>query len=230
MEALKQDKLNGILRETWGTPLSKFIESVEMDKILSFIRTEKAQGKRIVPRADRVFTALNLCPPDKIKVIMGLQDPYNSIEPDGLAMSCSLTTGPVQPSLAQVQREIRRTVKDYNTEQPRDLSYLAEQGILLINASLTVQWKEPNSHKGLWDKFIDEVFHEVVNKTPHPIVYILLGKEAEKFTRYARLGDYLLHASHPASAAYSGGAWDCNGVFTTCNFYLEQNELTSIKW
>lgn len=149
-------------------------------------------------------------------------------------MSCSLS-GKLQPSLREVYREIKRTVPAVDwgllsvTQSP-DLAGWAEQGVFLINASLTVRWLSPNSHQGLWDKFIDETFHEGVNIAEHPIVYIMLGKEAQKFSKYARIGDYLLRATHPASVSYSGGTWDCNDVFNRANRYLEMHELTPIKW
>lgn len=232
---MDKKELEGILSTPWLDVLDQFIESREFDRIIDFIKKEKAHGNKIVPRTDRIFTALNKCAPDKIKVVMGLQDPYNSIEPDGLAMSCSLT-GKLQPSLKEVYREIRRTVflngeTTCAWDNLPSLEKWAEQGVFLINASLTVRWKEPNSHKGLWTRFIDEVFHEGVNKSPHPIVYILLGKEAqEQFSKYARLGDIILTASHPASVAYSGGIWDCQDVFKRANRYLEMLELEPIKW
>lgn len=226
---MQREKLKDILSAPWLDKLGQFIESKEFDRIVDNIQQRRARRIKIVPRTDRIFTALNKCPPDKVKVVMGLQDPYNSIEPDGIAMSCSLVDK-LQPSLREVYREIRRTVTDHNSEQPKDLACWAEQGVLMINASLTVEWKNPNSDQGLWDKFIDEVFHEGVNKSPNPIVYIMLGKEAQKFSKYARIGDYLLHASHPASVSYSGGTWDCADVFNRANRYLELHQLTPIKW
>lgn len=232
---MEREKLKDILSAPWLDKLGQFIETKEFDRITNYIMERRAQRIKIVPRTDRIFTALNKCAPNEVRIVMGLQDPYNSIEPDGIAMSCSLVDK-LQPSLREVYREIRRTVhpEDWgllSTTQNTDLSGWAEQGVLLINASLTVEWKAPNSHKGLWDKFIDEVFHEGVNKSPNPIVYIMLGKEAQScFTKYARIGDYLLHASHPASVSYSGGTWDCMDVFNRANRYLELHSLNPIKW
>lgn len=230
---MEKEKLKGILSDDWLDKLGPFVESEEFDKITGYIAIRKAAGHRVMPSTDRIFTALNKCPPNAVKVIMGLQDPYNSIEPDGLAMSCSLT-GKLQPSLREVYREIARTVPKDNRDVEHlldpDLSYWAEQGVLLINASLTVEWKDPNCHQGLWDKFIDTVFHDAVNEAPYPLIYIMLGKEALKFSRYARMGDYLLTATHPASVAYSGGVWDCQDVFNRCNRYLEMHDHQPIKW
>lgn len=232
---MEREKLKDILSAPWLDKLGQFIETKEFDRITNYIMERKAQRVKIVPRTDRIFTALNECPPDNVKVIYCAQDPYNSCEPDGKAMSCSLV-GHLQPSLREVYREVIRTVPivermTTQANQRLDLSFWAEQGVLLINASLTVEWKAPNSHKGLWDKFIDEVFHEGVNKSEHPIVYILLGKEAQGcFTKYARIGDYILTASHPASVSYSGGTWDCTDVFRKTNMYLELHGLTPIRW
>lgn len=236
---MEREKLKDILSAPWLDKLGSFIESKEFDRITNNIAERRARKVKIVPRTDRVFTALNKCPPDKVKVVMGLQDPYNSIEPDGIAMSCSLSNK-LQPSLREVYREIHRTTSyEPRTEEaraverpkPLDLSHWCEQGVLMINASLTVEWRTPNSDKGLWDKFIDEVFHEGVNLSPNPIVYILLGKDAQEcFSKYARLGDYILTASHPASVSYSGGVWDCSDVFGRCNRYLELHGLEPIKW
>lgn len=232
---MQKEKLKDILSAPWLDKLSTFIESKEFDRITDNIAKRRARKVKIVPSTDRIFTALNKCPPDKVKVVMGLQDPYNSIEPDGIAMSCSLT-GKLQLSLKEVYREVRRTLppEDWgllSTTQNPYLGGWCEQGVLMINASLTVEWRTPNSDKGLWDKFIDEVFHEGVNLSPNPIVYILLGKEAQGcFSKYARLGDYILTASHPASVSYSGGVWDSQDVFGRCNRYLEMHGLTPIKW
>lgn len=231
---MEKEKLKDILSAPWLDRLGQFIETEEFDRITNYIMERRAQRVKVVPRTDRIFTALNKCAPDQVRVVMGLQDPYNSIEPDGIAMSCSLVDR-LQPSLREVYREICRTTKTDATSpayrKDLSLSDWAADGVLLINASLTVEWKAPNSHKGLWDKFIDEVFHEGVNRAEHPIVYILLGKEAQGcFTKYARIGDYILTASHPASVSYSGGTWDCMDVFNRANRYLELHNLNPVKW
>lgn len=233
---MQTKQLAGILNGEWLEGLSEFMESKQFDDIISFIREEKVKGKNIQPTTDRIFRALNLCKPDNIKVIMAAQDPYNALRnnmhiADGLAFSCSLTKNP-QPSLRNIYSGITKTVGESQMKENNwDLEYLARQGVLLINSTLTVRTNEANSHKGLWDKFIAEMFHKVVNKSSNPIVYILLGKEAQNtFQRYARLGDYIVTAVHPAAAAYTGGVWDCNDVFSKCNRYLELNQLTPINW
>ncbi len=165
---------------------------------------------------------------------MAAQDPYNALKDghiaDGLAFSCSLTKSP-QPSLRNIYKGIIKSVGKSEMENHNwDLEYLAKQGVLLINSSLTVRTNYANSHKGVWDGFIKEVF-DVIGKSRRPLIYILLGKEAQTtFYQFTRIGDYILTAKHPASAAYSGGVWDCEDVFRRCNNYLELNQITPINW
>ena len=229
--------LDKILHESWRERLAPFLDSQKFESIISLIKNEKKRGFIIQPSTDRVFRALNLCTPDNIKVIMAAQDPYNALWKDGgniadgLAFSCGLTKSP-QPSLRNIYKGIKKTVGSSTMEeQSWDLEYLAKQGVLLINSTLTVRSNYANSHKGLWTEFLDEVFFEIVNKVKHPLVYIMLGKEAVNlFSKYTRLGDHVLTAVHPAAAAYSGGVWDCKDVFNECNRYLEQDGLTPINW
>jgi uracil-DNA glycosylase len=231
------ETIRGILCDEWLDPLTGFIESEQFEKIIFTIKNEKKLGFHIQPSTDRVFRGLNSCKPNDVKVIMAAQDPYNSrtkdggMIADGLAFSCSLTKSP-QPSLKNIYSGILKTTGSTALEQNDwDLEYLAAQGVLLINSSLTVRSYYPNSHKGLWDKFIDEMFFEVINKSTHPIVYIMLGKEAlNTFSKYIRIGDHILSAVHPAAASYTGGIWDCKNIFNECNKYLELEGLTPIKW
>lgn len=233
---MQVEKLQDILSKEWINPLSKFIQSTQFDNITETIRSERKRGFNIQPTTDRVFRAFNLCKPNDVKVIMAAQDPYNAIRDgghiaDGLAFSCSLTKSP-QPSLRNIYKGVQKTTgSDLMEKNDWDLEYLARQGVLLINSSLTVRSNYANSHKGLWDEFLNEVFFEVVNRVTHPIVYMMLGKEAlSTFSKYIRIGDHTLNAVHPAAAAYTGGVWDCKDIFNACNRFLELEGLTPINW
>lgn len=231
------NSLKGILSDEWIESLSGYLNTDKFNNIISTIRNEKQRGFKIQPSTDRTFRALNLVKPNDVKVIMCAQDPYNSLWwdgsniADGLAFSCGLTKSP-QPSLRNIHKGIKQTLGSSTMEETDwDLEYLSRQGVLLINSSLTVRSNYPNSHKGLWDSFLDEVFFGVVNKLERPVVYILLGKEAQNsFLKYVRIGDHVLTAVHPAAASYTGGVWECNDIFRKCNKYLEQEGLEPIKW
>ncbi len=227
--------MKGIMSDEWVSALSPFIESEQFDKIIGTIRAAKAVT-RVLPNTDQMFRAFNLCPPNTVKVVMCLQDPYHQIingEPvaDGVTMSCS-NTGIAQPSLKYYMSEVTRTIGHCACCEANryDLGYLGPQGVLTINRALSVKQGLPNSHNELWDPFMDYLFHEVINKSIRPIIYLTFGKEAVWFTRYARMGDYLISAAHPASAAYRGGAWDCADCFNRVNRYLELNDSPQINW
>lgn len=223
------EALSPILSQDWLKRLTPYLESDKFTNIISFLKKEKAQGKVVYPATTEIFRAFNLCSFDNLKIIMAAQDPYHHGGADGLAFSCSKQETP-QPSLRLIQSEIKRTVKDCVLPQPMDLGYLAEQGVLLINASLSVLKGSPNSHLGVWDSFMDYVFLDVINKKDHPIIYVLLGKNAEIFCKYARIGDVILTATHPASAAYKGTSWDCKDIFSRANNILDRDGLPMIKW
>lgn len=221
-----------ILSPDWEEKLMPFIESIEFERIMNTIKEEKARGIRVYPSTSDVFRAFNLCKPDNLKVIMCAQDPYHQPgTADGLAFSCGYTKKP-QPSLRFIGSEIKKTTGGTSVEENEyDLGYLAKQGVLLINSSLTVREFNPNSHKGLWNKFMDYLFFDVINHSPHPIVYLLLGKEAkETFSKYMRITDYCVTARHPASAAYSGGSWSCEDIFNKTNKFLQSHGLEKINW
>jgi len=223
------DSVSSILSHHWLDKIEGYTDSEHFGELLSFLKKEKKEGKIIYPKTEDVFKVFNLCKPEDVKVVICLQDPFFSEGvADGIALSCSYSTYP-QPSLRHFQNEIRRTVKGYLTPQPLDLSYLVTQGVLLVNRALTVVHKSPGSHVGKWDKFMDEVF-KVLGSLDQPIVYVLLGNDAMYFSRYIKEKDILIKARHPASAAYTGGSWNCVDLFQRINEYLESNNLSKINW
>lgn len=218
-----------ILSEEWGEVLAPFLDSAEFEAITSTIKNCKSKGEVIYPATDCVFRAFNMCYPQDVKVVLCLQDPYH--QPgvaDGIPMSCSLTDK-YQPSLMHFNRGIKEDTGRKN-DIPCDLGYLSVQGVLILNRSLTVKKGQPRSMIGVWDKFHDYLFAEILNKITHPIVYILMGSYASWFARYARMQDLILTPHHPASAAYNEGKWDHKNVFTRCNKFLVNNNLKPINW
>ncbi len=238
MEVVKQSMTDTlvekeILSEDWAEKLRPFIDSPEFARIMNVIRSKKSVGVNVYPAAIDTFRAFNMCPVDNVKVILGLQDPYHQpwgkgCVADGIPMSCSYS-GRYEPSLKHFNEAIKETTKR-ETDIPFDLSYLSYQGVLMLNKSLTVEHLSPNSMQGLWDKFHDFLFENVINFIDHPVVYMLMGGDAKWFTRYARMNDPIVLASHPASAAYSGGKWDHKNIFNVVNQNLTDYGQGTIKW
>jgi len=188
--------LNAVLNREWLVVLERFTQTREFLGIIDKLRKEKAEGITIYPETPFVFRALNLCSFNELKVILAAQDPYHSpLVADGLAFSCGRTNKP-QPSLKAIISEIEKTTGSKKIEENNySLEYLAKQGILLINSSLTVQAGNPNSHKLLWKPFIDYLFQRVISKKETPLAYILLGNESQSiFKPYARKQDAVFTA------------------------------------
>lgn len=150
---------------------------------------------------------------------------------DGLAFSCGYTNNP-QPSLRFIEKEVRKTTgSDRISQEKYNLSYLACQGVLLINSSLTVQAGAPNSHQGLWTPFLNYMFKKVVSQKPHGLVYALMGRSAQdSFMPYLRKEDSSVIATHPASAAYKGIEWSSENMFQEINEQLKFMNLKPIEW
>lgn len=133
-----------------------------------------------------------------------------------MAFSCSLTGIP-QPSLKEIFKQIEKTVfQEWPTHQDPNLKRWANQGVLLLNSALTCQIDKPGSHTAIWSDFVAYTI-DMLNLTNSGLVFILLGKQAQELEQIIGQNHYVLKASHPASAGYSGRDWDCNDVFNKAN-------------
>lgn len=217
LNEIKQKLIEKLKPSGWATKLKSFVYSSEFDKILETLYQEREDGKRFTPPLKQVFRAFEECPVDKLKIVMIGQDPYPFMGiADGLAFSCSNTMKP-QPSLQQIFGALDLTV--YNGEFPEhnpDLTRWANQGILLLNSSLTVQIDKIGSHYHIWNEFIMYVM-DMLNLTNTGLIFILLGKKAEELEQVIGPNHYILKATHPASAAYSKTQWDCKNIFNEAN-------------
>lgn len=214
------DYVNTVIEEHKGWNL-KCMEK-RLPSVIQTLSEYKSQGKEIYPKATDVFNAFKYCSYEDLSVVLVGQDPYP--QPgiaDGLAFSCSKSNKP-QPSLRYIFDEIERTTG--STNKDCDLKRWAEQGVLLLNIALTVEKGIPNSHTLLWSPFISSVLIEL--DTKKNCVFVFLGGEAKPYGALIR-NNTTLYCSHPASAAYRGGAWDCNDIFNKINENLFNKE---IKW
>lgn len=221
---------------TWGPWLKPFIVSEECDKIYAKLKADSKRGVKICPDSEDVFRAFKECPFEDLKVVFLLQDPYPQIKKgqmvaDGMAMSCKYT-GECQPSLFNFYRGMEADLKGLelgNFMNP-DLTYLANQGVLFLNTSLTVRYEDIGSHQGLWDEFIKYVLNIIVLSKEN-VIFVCLGKRAEDFKKYMN-GNYILCAEHPAAPAYSPGVreWKHNKVFSQIDTLLKQEDRAPINW
>ena len=221
--------------ESWHVKMQPFIESKECDDIYKFLKFEGRRGKQIAPSSSNVFRCFLETPLDELKVIMMGMAPYHTFKnsqpvADGLLMGCSVNNY-LQPSLEQfygaIERELYNGLNLHGWKNP-DVSFLAEQGILMFNASLTTEMNKAGSHMELWEPFTKYVMEEILAVTGAP--YIFLGKEAAKYAKYTPPFGWSFEISHPASAAYKNTEWNSEGVFTKVNKILKDNNNFEIEW
>lgn len=195
-----------------------------------------AQGQRVYPPRELVFQAMRITPFDVVKVVIIGQDPYfnehDVAGPEAHGLCFSVRAGvPVPPSLRNILQEINTTVYKGKPGRTRsDLSDWAEQGVLLLNASLTVIAKRPNSHANLgWHELTDNIIETVSAQKEH-VVFMLWGAFAQKKERLIDPGKHLiLKTSHPSPLSAHRGFLG-SGIFVKCNEYLRRHDIQPIVW
>jgi uracil-DNA glycosylase len=224
-------KLNKVqLDESWKYGLSEFLLSPKMDELKAFLVEEKKADKIIYPPNHLIFNALNTTPLDRVKVVILGQDPYHGPnQAHGLSFSVQKGVA-LPPSLRNIFHELDA---DVGVERPKhgDLTHWAEQGVLLLNAVLTVEAGQPTSHqKRGWEEFTDHVI-DVLNEQREHIVFILWGAYAQRKGQRINQDKHLvLKAAHPSPlAANRGGFFGCK-VFSKSNNYLKQHGIEPIDW
>lgn len=227
----QQAKLDKIqLDASWKSALSDFLLSTKMDDLKQFLVTEIQADKVIYPPNPLIFNALNTTPLNHVKVVILGQDPYHGPnQAHGLSFSVQKGVA-LPPSLRNIFHELNT---DLGIPAPKhgDLTRWAEQGVLLLNAVLTVEAGQPTSHqKRGWEDFTDHII-DVLNEQCEHIVFILWGAYAQrKGQRIDQNKHLILKAAHPSPlSANRGGFFGCK-VFSKANNYLKQNGIEPINW
>jgi uracil-DNA glycosylase len=230
---MQWEKFKDQFHESWHAKVRPFIESEQCDKIYEFLKKESKRGKKIAPLSSNVFRAFRETSLDNLKVVMMGMCPYHTsiggeYVADGLLMGCSIT-GKLQPSLEQFYKAIERELyEDVKHEKTPDVRYLANQGVLMLNAALTTEINKAGSHIALWEPFTRYLFEHVLDTAGVPIIF--LGKDAAKYERYVPPFTWSFTLSHPASASYKNTDWDTEGVFGKVNKILKDNNNYKIWW
>ena len=213
---------------------SEFFKQIQneefCEKLNKFLNREYQEYTCYPPR-ELLFNAFKLTPLDKVKVVIVGQDPYH--EPgQAMGLSFSVPKGiKVPPSLVNIYKEI---ADEYNCKMnfsSGDLTYLANQGVLLLNSILSVRAHQAMSHSNEeYKKFLSRVL-EVLDYQAQPMVFLLWGGPARKLKGYLHNPSHLiLECVHPSPLAAIHGGWFGNGHFKKTNEYLRKNGLKEIKW
>lgn len=221
--------MNVKIEKSWQEHLGHEFEKEYFARLTDFVRSEYSVSA-CYPPGSLIFNAFNLCPFDKVKVVIIGQDPYH--EPgQAHGLSFSVNDGVTfPPSLINIFKEIQA---DCGTPMPRsgNLTRWAEQGVLLLNATLTVRAHQAGSHQRRgWETFTDAAIKALSHDREH-LVFILWGGYARSKASLIDAGKHLiLQSVHPSPLSANRGGWFGNHHFSQCNRYLEQWGKKPIEW
>ena len=216
------------IESSWKEKLRDSFQSESFIRLKKFLKSEKAT-QIIYPAGNKIFSAFNLCPFDIVKIVIIGQDPYHGPkQANGLCFSVSDGIKP-PPSLQNIFKELK---DDLDLEIPLsgNLEHWAEQGVLMINATLTVRAKQAGSHqKKGWEEFTDNVIR-TLSKEKENLIFLLWGRFAQN---KAQIIDdekhYILTAAHPSPFSAYSGFFGCKH-FSKTNEILKKLNQKPIKW
>lgn len=216
------------MEESWKPVLAKEFEKPYFIALTDFVRNEYKTHK-VYPPAKLIFNAFDQCPFDKLKVVILGQDPYHGPgQAHGLCFSVNDGID-FPPSLRNIFKELQN---DVGKEIPRsgNLTGWAKQGVLLLNATLTVRANQAGSHQNKgWEEFTDAVINKINEEKKH-VVFILWGNHAISKTRFIDQNKHLVLSSvHPSPLSASRGFFG-NRHFSRTNEFLQQHGLEPVVW
>ncbi|MDZ4795365.1 MAG: uracil-DNA glycosylase [Bacteroidota bacterium] len=221
--------MNVKIEASWKEILKGEFAQAYFQQIPLHIKTEKSQGKIIYPPGSLIFNAFNTTPFDKVKVVILGQDPYHGKgQAHGLCFSVQNGVAP-PPSLLNIFKELQDdigvTIPDHG-----NLTHWAQQGVFLLNASLTVRAGEPMSHSKIgWAQFTDTVIKKI-SELKKNVVFILWGKFAqEKRVLIDEKKHCILRSVHPSPLSAYGGFFGCKH-FSKTNEFLVSKGIDPVDW
>jgi uracil-DNA glycosylase len=217
------------IEASWKQELKEEFDKPYFAQIVNFLKEEKKAGKTIYPPGKLIFNAFDCTPFDKVKVVIIGQDPYhNPGQAHGLCFSVPDKTQP-PPSLINIFKELKEDL-DISISATGNLEKWARQGVLLMNASLTVEASNPMSHSQVgWHHFTDEVIKHVSKDRDH-LVFMLWGKFAQNKEHLIDTSKHkILKAAHPSPLSAYNGFFGCRH-FSKANNWLQEKGEKPIDW
>lgn len=217
------------IEESWKEVLKEEFEKTYFQHIITFLKAEKATGKIIYPPGPLIFNAFKQTPFPKVEVVLLGQDPYHN-RGQAHGLSFSVPDGVTKPpSLINIFKELKT---DLGIEIPANgnLEKWAAQGVLLLNASLTVRQNEPGSHARIgWLQFTDHVIRKISGEK-EGVVFLLWGKFAqEKQALIDETKHFVLKAAHPSPYSANNGFFGCRH-FSKTNELLMKQQKSPVDW
>ncbi|MCF6167273.1 uracil-DNA glycosylase [Lutibacter sp.] len=217
------------IAESWGKVLQPEFEKPYFKQLTQFVKNEYITNN-CFPKGNQIFEAFNLCSFEDLKVVIIGQDPYHGVgQAHGLCFSVNEGVAH-PPSLINIFKEIQT---DLSIPYPKsgNLERWAKQGVLLLNATLTVRAHNAGSHqKKGWEQFTDAVI-EKISEEKKNVVFLLWGGFAKKKgLKIDKNKHHILTCGHPSPLSANRGYWFGNKHFSKTNDYLEAKKIEKIKW
>lgn len=215
---------------TWQAFFASESQQPYAKRLAQFLDQAYAE-KTIYPPREHMYAAFELCPLNKVKVVIIGQDPYHQQgQANGLAFSVNPGVG-LPPSLKNIYKEIASDLNTTMNLANGDLSYLAKQGVLLLNSILTVEANRPLSHKAIgYDQFFQHVL-TLLNAIHTPMMFLLWGQSAQRYQSFiSHPAHAVLKAHHPSPLSANRGGWFGTKHFSQTNRWLISQGQTPIHW
>ena len=217
------------IHPSWAARLQSEFDADYFQALTEFVRAEYAAGP-CYPPGPQIFNAFNLCPFESVRVVIIGQDPYHEAG-QAMGLSFSVPDGvAMPPSLQNIFKEIQGDL-GIGVPQSGNLTRWAEQGVLLLNATLTVRAHQAGSHQRHgWERFTDAAISRLSEGRDH-LVFILWGGYARsKASLIDRSRHLVLESVHPSPLSANRGGWFGNHHFSRCNEYLAGHGMDPINW
>ena len=217
------------IHQSWKPYLEEEFSKPYFKDLVNFVKSEY-KNNTCYPPENQIFNAFNYCHFDDVKIVIIGQDPYHGVgQANGLCFSVNENIKH-PPSLINIFKEIQ---SDLNIPYPKsgNLKRWANQGILLLNATLTVRAHEAGSHQKMgWEKFTDSVI-SIVSEKKEDLVFLLWGGFAKQKTKLIDVNSHhILKSGHPSPLSANRGSWFGNKHFSKTNFLLEQAFQDPVQW
>lgn len=221
--------MNVQLHPSWKNELEDEFNKPYFKELVKFVKSEY-QNNTCYPPGKQIFAAMEMCPFEDVKVVIIGQDPYHGPrQANGLCFSVKEGI-PHPPSLINIFRELE---VDVNKPYPRsgDLSHWAQQGVLLLNATLTVRSNQAGSHQNKgWEQFTDSIIQKLSEEREGLIFMLWGGFAKKKSSLISQDKHHILTSGHPSPLSANRGYWFGNRHFSKANFLLEQAGKQAIRW
>ncbi len=215
---------------SWKTYLDPEFEKDHMLQLKTFLDSEKQNGYTMLPKSEEVFNAFNHTPFDAVKIVLLGQDPYHGVgQAHGLSFSVRKGIA-IPPSLQNIYKELQTDIPGFQYPTHGELTQWADQGVLLLNATLTVRLSQAGSHQNKgWEQFTDQAIASL-SEHREGLIFMLWGKFAQnKIPLINTNKHHVLIAAHPSPFSAYNGFFGCQH-FSKANEILVQQGKSPIDW